>query len=435
MDSEIQLISDGDGLAVIGDPAAVERFLLAEGLPSTDLGLHRLRSVLGKAGVVTQGGSEIAANSGRWMKLTEKSAKLAKTHEMMQSKGTDLTYAVVRDKDKGRSIKDLLQFHGGPRRLLNPANVGAIGVMMAQVAMQQTIDEILDYLATIDKKVDDVLRAQKDAVLADMLGVDIVIDEAMTIREHVGRVSEVAWSKVQSTPFIIARTQAYALSQLDALADQAEHQTSVSDLAKATKEAESKVQDWLTVLAQCFRLQDAIAVLEFDRLLDSSPDELNRHRRAVRAARQKRIELISQSTGDLLARMDTAGRVANAKVLLHPMPARAVVGSGNQVAVVVVDFQERLGIERDRQSLEARRWSVAATDVRDQALKTGKAGVDAATDFVGDTISWIGSAASKVTIDLIKHKPRRRENDLGAEQAPTPIKSAPIDPWREIDES
>ncbi len=32
--------------------------------------------------------------------------------------------------------------------------------------------EITDYLEAIDKKVDDVLRAQKDAVLADMIGVD-----------------------------------------------------------------------------------------------------------------------------------------------------------------------------------------------------------------------------------------------------------------------
>ena len=32
MDNEIQLISDGDGLAVVGDPRAVERFLVSEGL-------------------------------------------------------------------------------------------------------------------------------------------------------------------------------------------------------------------------------------------------------------------------------------------------------------------------------------------------------------------------------------------------------------------
>jgi hypothetical protein len=37
MDNEIQLISDGDGLAVIGDPAAVEQFLVSDGLTSRGL--------------------------------------------------------------------------------------------------------------------------------------------------------------------------------------------------------------------------------------------------------------------------------------------------------------------------------------------------------------------------------------------------------------
>lgn len=39
---EIELVSDGDGLAVIGDAAAVERFLGAADLPSQDLALPRL---------------------------------------------------------------------------------------------------------------------------------------------------------------------------------------------------------------------------------------------------------------------------------------------------------------------------------------------------------------------------------------------------------
>ena len=45
MNNEIQLVSDGDGLAVIGNPTDVERFLLDQGLdriPSKDLDLHRL---------------------------------------------------------------------------------------------------------------------------------------------------------------------------------------------------------------------------------------------------------------------------------------------------------------------------------------------------------------------------------------------------------
>ena len=73
------------------------------------------------------------------------------------------------------------------------------------------------------------------------------------------------WSKVQATSATLARTQAYALRQLDALAEKLEGKKAMGDLAKAAREAESTVQDWLTVLARCFQLQDAIAVLELDR--------------------------------------------------------------------------------------------------------------------------------------------------------------------------
>ncbi|EBM0725625.1 hypothetical protein XE97_25010, partial [Salmonella enterica subsp. enterica serovar Senftenberg] len=215
---------------------------------------------------------------------------------------------------------------------------------MAQIAMQQTMDEITDYLATIDAKVDDVLRAQRDAVVADMIGVDFVIEEAMTIREQVGLVSEVTWSKVQATSATIARTQGYALLQLDALAEKLECKPAVPDLAKTSKEAEAKVHEWLAVLARCFQLQDAIAVLELDRVLDASPDELDRHRIGLRTARQNRRELIARTTERLMSRMDVAAGTANAKVLLHPTASKAVVSATNQVGGAVADFQGRLGI-------------------------------------------------------------------------------------------
>lgn len=53
MGSEIELVSDGDGLAVIGNSADVERFFLSAGLdtaPSKDLDLHRLWSFSGQVG-------------------------------------------------------------------------------------------------------------------------------------------------------------------------------------------------------------------------------------------------------------------------------------------------------------------------------------------------------------------------------------------------
>jgi hypothetical protein len=268
MDKEIQLISDGDGLAVIGDPVDVERFLVFEGLSSKDLGSPRLGGVLGTGAAVARAGSEISAHSGRWVKLTEESAQLVDKYGLRESAETGLSTGVL--KGNSGQVKGFVQFARGPGSLLaSPALLADAAGIMAQVAMQQAMDEVIDYLATIDEKLDDVLRAQEDAVWADMIGVGFDIDEAMTIRERAGRVNEVTWSKVQATSATIARTQAYALRQLDALAEKMERESKMGNLAKTAKEAESKVQGWLVVLARCFQLQDAIAVLELDRVLDA----------------------------------------------------------------------------------------------------------------------------------------------------------------------
>jgi hypothetical protein len=407
MDNEIQLISDGDGLAVIGDPAAVERFLVSEGLASKDLGLPRLGAVLSTGAAVAQAGSAIAANSGRWVKLTKESAQLVNKYGLRKSATTGLSTGVV--KGHSSQIKAFVQFEIGPGSLLtNPALLACAGGIMAQVAMQQAMDEIIDYLATIDEKLDDVLRAQEDAVWADMIGVGLDIDEAMTIREHAGRVNAVTWSKVQATSATIARTEAYALRQLDALAEKMERKTKVGDLANMAKEAESKVQGWLVVLARCIQLQDAIAVLELDRVLDAAPDDLDGHRLGLKDSRQKRLDAISRSTGGLMARMDAAAGTANSKVLLHPTTSPAVVQSREHVAIAVADFHGRLGIESGRQSLEARRWVDAASEVRDKVLETGAERVDVSRRLGNEALDRARSVQGRLSGGIAERALRRR---------------------------
>jgi rRNA processing protein Krr1/Pno1 len=407
MDNEIQLISDGDGLAVIGDPAAVERLLVSEGLSSRHLGLPGFRAALKAGSAFAQAGSEIAANSGRWVKLTKESAQLIQKHGLRKSSKTGLSTGVVKG-SKGQ-IGGFVSFVQGPGSLLtNPAVLAGTAGIMAQVAMQQTMNEITDYLVTIDEKLDDVLRAQEDAVCADLIGVGFDIEEAMTIREHAGRVNEVTWSKVQATSATIARTQAYALRQLDALADKMERKTKIGDLAETAKEAESKAQSWLTILARCFQLQDAIAVLELDRVMDTAPDDLNGHRLGLRASRQKRLDTISRSTELLMTRMDAAAGTANTKVLLHPTASPAVVQSSERVASSVSDFHQRLGIETDRPSLEARRWVNAATEFRDKVLETGAEHVDATKRRGSETLDRARTVTGRISNGIAERTHRRR---------------------------
>ena len=198
------------------------------------------------------------------------------------------------------------------------------------------------------------------------------------------------------------------MRQLDALAEKMERTTKIGDLAKTAKEAGSKVQGWLVVLARCFRLQEAIAVLELDRVLDAAPDDLDGHRPGLKASRQKRLDTISRSTGRLMARMDAAAGTANAKVLLHPATSPAVVQSGEHVASVVADFHGRLGIESGRQSLEAKRWVDAASEVRDKVLETGAERVDVSRRLGNEALDRARSVQGRLSSGIAGRALRRR---------------------------
>ena len=354
MDNEIQLISDGDGLAVIGDQEAVEKFLKSKGLlaSSRRLDLRRLKPLLGIASDAAQTASEIAAASGRWIRLTEESARRIQEHGLMKTKTPGVSHVMVGVPGK---VQNWLQTEQSLGSLLtNPAVLSGVAGIMAQVAGQQAIAEITDYLVMIDEKLDDVRRAQKNQVLARMDGVDLAIREAMSVRASVGRVSEVTWSKVQDTSTTILETQAYAFRQLGDLAEKLEQKSKIGPLAKTANEAETEVLVWLAVLARCFQLKDAIADLELDRVLDASPEELDDHRLGLRAARQDRLALFSEHTAQLLDRIDVAVGRANAKLVWARAKSLEVIHAGNYVARGVDDFHELLGVEADPRSWAAR---------------------------------------------------------------------------------
>jgi hypothetical protein len=410
MDDEIQLIRDGEGLAVMGNLATVESFLVSEGLSSKDLKPRRFRSALGNAAGAGRAGSDLAAGPGRWVKLTKESARRVDKYGLRESSTTGLSTGVLKG-DSGQ-IRGFVEFVKGPGPLrANPAVLANVAAVMAQLAMQQAMDEISDYLATIEEKVDDVLRAQEDAELAKMVGGEFMIEEAMTIREQVGRVSEITWSKVQNTSETIATTQVYALRRLDALAEKMERKAKVDELATAAQEAESKTRQWLAVLARCIQLQDAVAVLELDRVLDAAPEELDRHREGIRIARRNRLELISRSTERLVTRMTAAAEEANARVLLHPTKSPTVVQSSNQVVTSVHNFRGRLGIESGRQALETRRWAAAAAEVRDKALETGAKGVGAARSLGNETLDRARSTTTRLSSGIAERARRRRGDE------------------------
>ncbi|GAA3828278.1 hypothetical protein [Streptomyces chiangmaiensis] len=112
-----------------------------------------------------------------------------------------------------------------------------------------------------------------------------------------------------------------------------------------------------------------------------------------------------------MAHLDAAVGAANAKVLLDPTASPAVVHSGNRVAGAVVASRRRLGIERDRRPLDARRWAEAAAEARGKVLKTGAEGVDAARRLNDETLDRARSVTVKLPGQIAGRVLRRRGDD------------------------
>jgi hypothetical protein len=410
--NEIEILSDGSGLVVMGQPGDVEAFLTANGMEAESAAQSLVPAVLDVALKGLQLASSLSADSGRWVKLTKESAEAMKKFGLMDTSTPGIKHAMV---GKPGEIKQWIQIVKSPASVAgNPAFLTGAAGAMAQLAMQQQLKEIAEYLARIEEKVDDVLRAQTNQVLARMDGVSLALREADVVRVATGRVSDVTWSKVQGASSAILETQGYALRQLADLADKVERAAKMDAIYDTVKDAEANVQKWLTVLARCFQLHDEIGVLELERVLVTAPEELDSHRLGLRAARDERMELISRATSAILARLASAAERANSKVLLNPARSPEVVAASNRVAVDVQRFHDVLGIELIGESAEARLWREAASESWESAREVGASGVDAAKGLGQGALRQASAARNRLSQKLSERSTRSSETEADA---------------------
>lgn len=406
------VISDGDGLAVFGDPQAVEQYLRREGLwdDSKKLDLGWLRHVVTFGAETVQTAADVAANSGRWVKLTKESAAAVDEHGFMDTKTPGVRWLMA---GKPGDISKWLSTETGPitSAAANPETLAGLNSLlsnaagaMAQMERKQELKEITELLSAIDGKLDDVRRAQRDGVLAKLDGVSFAIREAMSIRETTGHVSGPSWSKVQHLTAEIAEIESSALRALDALASKAESAQKVGDLAKRSAEMVSEVDVWLSVLARCFQLHEEAAVLELDHVSEVAPADLDGHRLALRESRDGLRERITNTTIGLVGRLDKAANDADLQVLLHSRSVRAIVQSSNQVGDSVTAFHGPLGIEAERETVSSTRWRTALGKPTQLKAAAKEAGTKAA----------YGAGAAVLTVGGVLVARAANDKDLGA---------------------
>ena len=408
MSDEIELISDGDGVAIIGDPGAVERFIatlpIPEQVEKPDLGTALTVGSFG-----AQVGTHLAENSGRWLKLNKDSAEALKKIGLIETKDPGIKYAVL---GKPGDVAKWLKVVAKPSALAtNPAGLAVAAGMMSQMAMKQQLREITEYLEVIDQKIDGLVRSQMNQVLARLDGVGLAIREAKTVRESVGRVSEITWSKVQSSIQTIYETQGFSLRQLKDVADKLEGPSKIADLMKVADDSVGEVQKWLIVIARCFELLDEVGILELDRVLDASPEELDSHRIGLKSARIDQLDSVLEATEYLLVRMKASVDKANSKVLFNPMQSPSVVKSAKQIFSGIRELRDLLGIEFDDESSDARRWADAASERWGQVREQSSDGLDKAKELSSSAGDKALSVKASLVGKFANRKSRKSEEN------------------------
>lgn len=246
--------------------------------------------------------------------------------------------------------------------------------------MQMQLDQITDYLSSIRENIDDILRAQKDLVVSNMVGAGIILDDALTEQRHAGHVSATTWAKIQGLPVSIASTQAYALRQLDAISGRMQAKGvhgDVGDMLRAATAAEPAVREWLAVTAKCVQMQDAFAMLELGYALKADPGEVESTRLAIADNRSKRLRLITDALCPWPPLLQDIAAKANRQVMLHPKKAPMIADTCGRIGQDLALFASRIGLPLDEQRIMTRRWNDILTDMGNNAMRMGTQGIEA----------------------------------------------------------
>ena len=361
----VTIIQDEQGIVFLGDAGAIDLWLKDEGFDSKAFKAKAVQTV-SSVSKGAQAASNAMAESGRWVKLTKESAELVAKYGKNCKKGP-FQAGVVRQPN-GRIIKHLKFTQPGQ---LNPALLTGVSGVMAQMALEQAVSEITDYLKEIDAKLDDLLHDQKDQTISKLAGISHMIDETMLIYQQVGSISETTWSKVSGCPQDIATIQAYAIAKIKGLTEKVEHEQDPKQVRPLTQQIRQEIHQWLGMLASAVKMQDQVSCIELARVCQEEPEQLEAHRKGIALARNKRLEEIEQSLNALGKQLEAKAGIVGGKVLLNPYSSPHAIANIESITGDLNAFASTLQLEHIHLHVEnGPTWAQAAGKAVDD---TGKA--------------------------------------------------------------
>lgn len=370
-ESTIRIFSGDDGYLLFGSEAALTNL---DSAPD-ETGITKLSaSTLATAAEALGAACRLQQGSGRWMKLTEESARFIR-----ESGATLAESATLRRRDlpglEGTQFIKQLNFE--KLALVTPAAPAALASLALQMALDAAIAEIRTYLETMDAKLDELLRQRRTQLVGSLRGIGEALEEALHIYAVTGRVTHITWSKVQADSRVLLEVQGEAIEELNKLAEATRMGSGNSDrTAKALTKAAVDVPFWLAMLGRAIAAQDRLYILELAHVRESMPADLPAHAQGIRASRGDRIRRIEAALTTMQMTVLASATVSNLTRAMHPISAGRITAAADEVRTAMAGFAAHTEVCIDTTGrAPSTTWSNAARAV------------------VGDAVTRVGEGA------------------------------------------
>lgn len=413
---EVEVVLRDDELMVFGDELAVRDFidsLAISGKKTTKIDnilFRDLNEQLKKSGTVLQGVSEIAENSGYYIKLTKESAAIVKKHGLYETKG-GITYAMIEKLGKPGKTGKWLQVDKGFESLLtNPAVLSGIGGVITQVALQQSLAEITAYLQTIDHKLDEVIRKVDEAKKSDLSGLLKTLREAMIRYEIEGAVDSRFMNETIPFQNTVNAVESYAWDQVDAICKGLGEVRGLKPMRVATEEAQREISHWLGFLANAYLAECRLDDFKLKEKREESLEAYNQELDTLRVLQADRDRERATRVHDLYEMAHEVAKFADKKLLTNRAAAEALNQRANEMAELAYSFADAVQLTVERKSIPIEELGMlanfASRSIQTQRDELPKAALNVAIIEGAKTLNTHGPKVVKLLKELDWNKIR-----------------------------
>ena len=304
---------------------------------------------------------------------------------------------------------------------LGAITITALPALMLIYAAKQGADKFARSLESIDKKIELVIRDQKDQAVASILSDRDAVQKAAVSFQETGAVLKTSWSSIANSGRGVGASIHYALTKIDGHShDIRQNIESMPGLRDATKRAKDELEVWFAILLNAFYIEEQLLSLEMNRVFQESPESVEGHFKANEQLFASQIENVQSAFLELSDLLEPSWENARAWQVLKPAETEEIYDNLLEINEHLNRFASATGAEQnDWSSRHKRNWGEAFGAMFVDAGRDVKEAADAAAarvqghvdDFVRDPLgSTKGFAGDTVknAQNLMKNLPFNR---------------------------